>query len=207
MVQLHASRHGQAGVRPTEDIDILADSRQRPKSLTEVIAQRLIKLGYQAGVQTGLIGAPTLFSFERDGSVVDVLGPDGTKFPPKTIANNETIKVPGGTQALARTEVIELRVEGGRTGRLRCPTLPGAILLKARSITKKHRDQDRQDLVVLLSCVDDPLAVKQDLTRNERRWLRNAAGRLDIDSADLEDLIPAEQLARARATYELLTRP
>jgi hypothetical protein len=35
MVQLHAHRHGRAGARPTEDIDILANSRERPRSFTE----------------------------------------------------------------------------------------------------------------------------------------------------------------------------
>src|SRR5690606_28758931 len=104
MVQLHALRHGQGRIRPTVDIDILADSRQRPRSLTELVAERLIRLGYEAGEPTGLIGTPTLFTFERDGARVDVLGPDGLKTPPRTIEKHETIPVPGGTQALQRTE-------------------------------------------------------------------------------------------------------
>jgi hypothetical protein len=186
MVQLHAARHGQAGVRPTEDIDILANSRERPKSLTELIAQRLIELGYEVAQQTGLIGTPTIYRFERGGEIVDVLGPDGMKgLPPKTVYNNETIQVPAGTQALTRTETVEVQVEGGRTGVLRCPTLPAAILLKARAIQSVQRDQDRQDLVVLLSCVDDPIDVKRQLKKTELGWLRKAGDRLRLDEPDL----------------------
>ncbi len=48
MVQLHAYRRGQANVRPTEDIDVLGDSRSRPVSITEVIAEKLIELGFKA---------------------------------------------------------------------------------------------------------------------------------------------------------------
>lgn len=65
MVQLHAYRHGQAGVRATVDIDILADSRQQPRSLTEVVAQRLLELKFEVAQQTGLIGPPTVYRFER----------------------------------------------------------------------------------------------------------------------------------------------
>jgi hypothetical protein len=155
--------------------------------------------------QTGLIGPPTIYRFERDGEVVDVLGPDGLKrLPPKTLGNNETIQVPAGTRALARTQAIEVEVAGGRTGVLRCPTLGAAILLKARAIRNRRRDQDRQDLIVLLSCVEDPIAVRQQLRKRERGWLRAAAGQLCIDDAALADLFGGEQLASARAAYALL---
>jgi len=205
MVQLHAYRYGQAGVRATTDIDILANSRARPRSLTEVIAERLLVLGYQVAQQTGLIGPPTIYRFEREGEIVDVLGPDGMKgLPPKTLGNNETFQVPGGTQALARTETVEVRVQRGRTGVLRCASLPAALLLKARATQSAGRGQDRADLVVLLSCVDDPFALKQQFRKTELAWLRNAAN-LRIDNSDLADLLPAEQLARARAAYALLT--
>jgi hypothetical protein len=206
MVQLHAYRHGQAGVRATVDIDILADSRQQPRSLTEVVAQRLLELKFEVAQHTGLVGPPTVHRFERGGEVVDVLGPDGMKGqPPRTVANNETIQVPAGTQALARTERVQVRVLGGRVGVLRCPSLTAALLLKSRAIRIVHRDQDRQDLVVLLSCVDDPFDVKQQLTKKQLDWLQKAAVRLRIEEPDLSDLFAREQLARARAAYRLLT--
>lgn len=124
---------------------------------------------------------------------------------PRTVANNETIQVPAGTQALARTERVQVRILGGRAGVLRCPSLTAALLLKSRAIRLVHRDQDRQDLVVLLSCVDDPFGVKQQLTKKQLDWLQKAAVRLRIEEPDLSDLFAREQLARARAAYRLLT--
>ena len=206
MVQLHAYRYGQSGMRATTDIDILANSREHPRSVTEVIAERLLELGYGVADHTGLVGPPTVYSFERQGEVVDVLGPDGMKnLPPRTLDNNETIQVPAGTQALDRTETVEVRVRGGRTGFLLCPSLAAALLLKARVATSAGRGQDRGDLVLLLSCVEDPIALKQQLRKKELNWLRQASGGLRIDDGDLLDLVTAEQLARARATYALLS--
>lgn len=207
MVQLHASRYEQAGSRPTEDIDILANSRQRPQSMTELIAERLVELGYEVAKRTGGITTPTtVFRFECDGEVVDVLAPDGLgDVPPRTLGTGETLQIPGGTQALHRTETVMVEVEGGRSGAMRCPSLSAALLLKARSIQTAHRDQDRQDLVVLLSCVDDPIAVRGQLKPSELRWLRRAAKRLRIDAPDLSDIFSGEQLARARAAYKLLS--
>jgi hypothetical protein len=203
MVQLHAYRYGQSGVRATTDIDILANSREQPRSLTEVIAERLLVLGYEAAHHTGLMGPPTLYRFEREREVVDVLGPDGLKgMPPKTIGKNETFQVPAGTQALARTETVEVQVQGGRVGVLRCPSLPAALLLKIRATN--GRDQDRTDLVALLGCVDDPITLRQHFSKRELGWLRNAKN-LRIGDSDLADLFPAAQLTRARAAYTLLT--
>jgi hypothetical protein len=36
MVQLHATRHGVGGIRPTVDIDVLADIRQRPSAIERI---------------------------------------------------------------------------------------------------------------------------------------------------------------------------
>ncbi|MGA8718348.1 MAG: hypothetical protein WB557_10105 [Solirubrobacteraceae bacterium] len=117
MVQLHAYRYEQRGVRPTQDVDVLADSRMRPRSLTEVIAERLLDLGYEVAQPASAIDPPTICRFEREGATIDVLGPDGMKgTPPKTVGGFQTIQVPGGTQALARTESVEIRVGDGPPG-------------------------------------------------------------------------------------------
>jgi hypothetical protein len=36
MVQLHATRYGVGGIRPTVDIDVLADIRQRPSAIERI---------------------------------------------------------------------------------------------------------------------------------------------------------------------------
>lgn len=135
MVQLHVERYGARGMRPTDDLDILADSRRRP-SATERISEHLAQRGFELAAPTGLT-RDTAYRFTRGDLIVDVLGPDGVGGrPPRTIGNLETIQIEGGTQALARTEVVRVRLEGTEA-EVRCPSLLGAILLKARSATKR----------------------------------------------------------------------
>lgn len=180
----------------------------RPRSLTEVIAERLLDLGYEVAQPASAIDPPTICRFEREGETIDVLGPDGMKgTPPKTVGGFQTIQVPGGTQALARTESVEIRVGDGRTGFVRCPNLAAALLLKVRvlRIGNGMRDQDRGDLVLLLACAEDPILIREHMTNTERGWLRKGAKRLRIDEDDLADLFSSDQLARARAAFSLIT--
>jgi hypothetical protein len=203
MVQLHVERYGARGVRPTDDLDILANSRRRP-SVTELISQRLAQLGFELAAPTGLTH-DTAYRFTRGDLIVDVLGPDGVgRRPPRTIGNLETIQIEGGTQALARTEVVRVRLEGTEA-EVRCPSLLGALLLKARSATKKDREQDREDLLRLLICVQDPQTMRDDLRETERRWLLRADRTLAFDDPDLTTLFAEEEIRLARAAWQLLT--
>ncbi len=61
MVQLRADRYDGVGARPTNDIDILANSRTRP-SCTERISEKLRQLDYQLAAPAGI---------DRDTAVVD----------------------------------------------------------------------------------------------------------------------------------------
>jgi hypothetical protein len=207
MVQLHATRHGAPSIRPTVDIDILANSRRRP-SATELIAQKLQELGFEVDQQALLVAPPTAFRFEHDGAVVDVLAPEGTgtRTPPRTIGGYRTVSISGGSQALARTERVRARLGGGQEVEVRTPSLLGAILLKARAIRSDHRDQDREDLALRLSCVDDPIGLSAQLKPTERRWLGDVAGHLRLDDADLGARLPRARLDQARASFRLLTR-
>lgn len=202
MVQLHAARYGVAGARVTVDIDVLADSRERP-SATERIARKLVDLGFE--ITERLVEPAVAFRFEREGTVVDLLAPEktGARNPPKTIGNFHAVQIPGGTQALARTETVLVEIDG-HVSKVCCPTLLGAILLKARAIRSAQREQDREDLVVLLSCVEDPAELRSELRGRERQWLWKAAETLAIDRADLSDRFDAGQLALARAALRLL---
>jgi nucleotidyltransferase AbiEii toxin of type IV toxin-antitoxin system len=206
MVQLLAVRYGVPSSRLTIDIDILADSRRRPSS-TERIGTTLTRLGFEVVEQARLRDPETAFRFERAGTIVDLIAPEktGRRTTPKTVGNFQTIEVPGGTQALARTEALLVRLDDTKST-VRTPTLLGAILLKARAIRSGHRDQDRDDLVVLLACVEDPIALREDLERTERGWLRSAEEALTLDGPDLPSRFGTDQLDRARAAYRLLTR-
>lgn len=58
MVQLHVARYGAGGVRPTDHLDILANSRKRP-SFTERISERLAQLGFELATPVGLSATPS----------------------------------------------------------------------------------------------------------------------------------------------------
>jgi hypothetical protein len=201
MVQLHVTRYGDGTVRPTDDVDVLADSRKRPTA-TERVAELLDALEFKLASPTGT-ELDTAYRFVRGSEVVDVLGPDGTKRPPRTLGRFETIQVRGGTQALKRSETVVVAL-GDDEVDVRCPDLLGAILLKARVIMSPERDQDREDLIRLLLCVEDPRAMAGQTTKTECTWLRRAGGRLALTDQDLRATFSGEQLATARVTYELL---
>ena len=151
MVQLHAMEHGVVDVRLTRDIDMLGQAR--PQGALPAIDAAPRSDGFD-------LQDPDLdgygYRYERDGVVVDVLAPDALKPPPILAGGVTAVSVPGGTQALGRSEAVIVRV-GERSFQLRRPTLLGAILIKARSLTV-HVDppSQREDLLRLLSLVDDP---------------------------------------------------
>lgn len=206
MVQLHAVEHN-SDSRLTSDIDVLGDSRKRP-SMTQKLARILKDRG-------GAIAMPPRsnkdlgYKFEIDGEIVEVLGSEGVTANPKTIGSSTTFQVPGGTQALRRTEVVQVSLDGQATVALRRPNLLGAILIKARVVAKKRREKfesDRQDVILLLSLVEDPraLATEGALRRTERKWLRDVEKKLDFSSPVVRSLFPPETLDRAESAYRLL---
>jgi hypothetical protein len=111
MVQLHALEHGVTDVRPTGDIDVLGQAR--PQSALRSIDTALRDEGFE------LVG-PDLdgyaHRYERDGLIVDVLAPDGIKPPPDLGTGFKAIGVPGGSQALARSETVTVTVSGRSFG-------------------------------------------------------------------------------------------
>jgi hypothetical protein len=205
MVQLYAFEHGDDS-RPTTDIDVLGDSRRRP-AMTQQIAKAIVERGGEIALpprSEGDLG----YRFEIDGEVVEVLGSEGVKVNPKTIGKFVTFQVPGGTQALQRTEIVLASLEGGPSVQLRRPDLLGAILIKARAVAAKRQklDSDRQDLIRLLSFVEDPraLATESGLRGTERKWLKSIEKPLAFDDSGLTRLFPAEVLVRVRQAFALL---
>lgn len=203
MVQLLTVRYGQGGVRPTNDVDILADTRTRPSASVR-IAQKLAAMGFEAA-EPGGRNRKTAYRFTRGDETVDVLGSDGLGTPARTLDNQETVEVSGGTQALRRSETIIVELDGEQTT-LRCPSLFGAIVLKSRAIMSPLRDQDREDLVRLLLCADDFQSMRTEMTNGDRRSLVAAGAKLNFEDRGLADLFSPEQIAQARAAYRLLTQ-
>lgn len=206
MVQLHGFEHDD-DPRPTADIDVLGGARKPPR-MTEEMAALLVERG--AEVATPPRSNPELgYRFEFEGATIELLGPDGLRRNPKTTAGLRTFQAAGGTQALRRTEVVLVSLDGAEPVAVRRPNLLGAILIKARVVTKKREEKylsDRQDLIRLLSYVDDPRGLAADFGRGERGWLRDAEGAIDIDDVALSDLFPEQTLTRARQALRLLVQ-
>jgi hypothetical protein len=110
----------------------------------------------------------------------------------------------GGSQALARTETVKAEINGVVV-RVRRPTLLGALLIKARSILV-HADPDAQraDLVLLLSLIEDPSAMAEQLKGRERSWPRKCDTQLGLDDPILMAPFPRAWVQRARLAYRLL---
>ena len=208
MVQLHGFEHDD-DPRPTADIDVLGGAR-RPPRMTEQIAELLVERG--AEIATPPRSNPDLgYRFEIEGETIELLGPDGLRCDPKTIAGLRTFQAAGGSQALRRTEIVLVSIDGAESVAVRRPSLLGAILIKARVVAKRRKGKyasDRQDLVRLLGYVDDPrgLADEEKLKSSEKRWLRDADTAIDFDDAALSVLFPEEALVRARQTVRLLAQ-
>lgn len=122
MVQLHAAERGLTVPRTSFDADALADARDRKG--TRRVSHALTALNFT-------LDRPTAFGlghvFRRGNVEIDVLAPDGlnTKERRITVPPAYTVQVPGGTQALRRSEFISVRL-GRRRGRLPRPDLLGA---------------------------------------------------------------------------------
>ena len=105
---------------------------------------------------------------------IDLLAPDGlgNRANLITIAPARTVQVPGGTQALRRTQLFDIQA-GLAEGSLPAPNLAGAILIKARAVEVDDLPNEQlKDLAFLLSIAPDPVAMREELTGNERKWLR-----------------------------------
>lgn len=168
MVQLHAAERGLTVPRTSFDADALADARDRKG--TRRVSHALTAMNFT-------LDPPTAFGlghvFRRGNVEIDVLAPDGlnTKERRITVPPAYTVQVPGGTQALRRSEFISVRL-GRHRGRLPRPDLLGAILVKARAVDVDDvPDNQRVDLALLLSLVDDADALGAQLRGRERSWL------------------------------------
>jgi hypothetical protein len=206
MVQLHAFEHGDEP-RPTADIDLLGGAK-RPPRMTEAMASLLVERG--AEVAEPPRSNPSLgYRFEFEGDTVEILGPDGLRSDPKTIGGLTTFQAAGGSQALRRAEAVLVSLDGAEPVAVRRPNLLGAILIKTRVVVKKREEKyasDQQDLIRLLSYVDDPRTLRADLSRKEPGWLRDAEASVGFEDPALAALLPVGVLERARQTFELLAQ-
>ena len=181
MVALHAAEHSRTPPRSSEDADVLVDARiLKPKP--HHIARALLDRGFDPEITSAQIA----HRFVCGRVSIDVLAPDGLDDASKalrTVPPNVTVQVPGGSQALQRTERKQVRV-GTTEGFVPRPNLLGAILVKARAVTVDERpDAQRLDLAFLCSLVEDPRTLRAEMTSKESSWLRARAEMADGTAA------------------------
>lgn len=120
-----------------------------------------------------------------------------------TTPPGRTLQVPGGTQALERTELVPVEF-GDRRGLVPRPSLLGAIVGKAVAVgVDDVPDAQRLDLALLLTLVEDPIAMAEQLTRKDRQRLRSRSEMADPDERSWSGL-SRDAADRGRAAYRLL---
>lgn len=203
MVMLHASERGTAPLRVSRDLDVLVNSRVATGAVREFVVL-LEKRGF------GLAGTSPngiAHRYTRGAASIDVLAPEGMgeRADLVTTPPGRTIQVPGGTQALARTELIPVS-HGGTEGFVPRPSLLGAIVVKAAAIAVDDTPRaQEQDLALLLSMVADPGVLAAETNRKDRQRLR----RVGLDSAahPVWRALEPDAADRARLAYLALANP
>jgi hypothetical protein len=203
MVFLHGLEHGVSPPRMSTDLDLLVNARIVPGAVAAFV-ETLEGLRFE---QDGISPDGIAHRYRRGGVYVDVLAPDGLgdRVDLTTTPPGRTLQVPGGTQALERTELLPVATATS-TGQVPRPNLLGAIVGKALAVgVDDLPDAQRSDFVFLLSLVDDPFTMAEQLTKTDRRRLRKRGELLDQGHRVWRQLEP-EDRDRAQATLRILTR-
>lgn len=169
MVMLHAWERGVPPTRTSRDIDVLVNIKTFAGG-TQQFARLLLDAGFELAVVT-FDGRG--HRFVRGDVNIDVLAADnlGDRADLTTVRPARTVEVPGGSQALRRTALIDVRLDG-QSWALPRPSLLGAILLKARAVdVDPDAERHLADLAFLLTLVEDPFELVAELTAKEQRHL------------------------------------
>lgn len=212
MVLLHALEHGQVPPHVSQDGDVLADIRATPTALKVVVAA-LMGYGFALdGVSPdGIAHRYTKPAGASDLPLrmvaVDVLAPDGVgpRADLTTTRPGRTVQVPGGTQALRRTELVTV-IHEGRSAAVPRPTMLGALICKAAACGLPDPSRHLRDLALLFALVDDPFASREELTTKDCRRLASAVA-LSDDAHRAWLLVPAEIRRHGQAAYAIMTEP
>src|SRR5712691_9914775 len=127
MVALHGMERDRMPPRRSQDADLLANVRAI-QDATRRLSQALVQRGFE-------MDPPNLdglsHRFRSDRVSIDLLAPDGLgqRADLRTIPPAHTLEVPGGTQALNRSELVDITI-ATRAGLVPRPNLLGAIVLK-----------------------------------------------------------------------------
>ena len=201
MVFLHAMEHEVIPPRVSTDLDVLVNAR-----VVTAAVRRFVRAIETRGFELeGASPQGVAHRYRRGRVSLDVLAPDGlgprtdlTTTPP-----GHTVQVPGGTQALTRTQLLPVSV-GSSRGLVPRPSLLGAVIIKAAAAdVDDQTDVQLGDLALLLSLLEQPMTLRSDLTSKDRRRIRARAELLDAGHRAWSSLRDSEA-DRGRAALRLL---
>ncbi|MGY1719074.1 hypothetical protein ACI799_02265 [Blastococcus sp. SYSU DS0753] len=215
MVQLHGAVAGLPVVRPTNDVDVLLHvetGQGRPAQ----VAHSLEELGYRLAPSIDpRVG--TAHRFVRDGAIIDLVTSGSSRSivdvvaadhaPPRSLERfrgYDLVRVAGGTQALRRTVLAELRITGVTATTISVPDAFGALILKAAAHLTDTRDRDRHlaDAAVLLACVD-PFQ-ERSASGSDRKRLLHLQRHLADPTAAPWLLLPEDARRNGQVALDLL---
>lgn len=204
LVHLPCAERGLTPARPTNDVDTVVDIRASPDML-ETFTRALTDIGFIPDTS----GDGIQHRWNRDLAQFDVLIPEGVGERAASrvgVGGAPTISAPGTTQALARTDVVEVMV-GSKTGAVPRPTLVGALVAKAAARTEIVADRARSrhctDFVVLANLIAASDFRDVDLNAKDRRRLRNMVVRCRADDSAMAVENAEEALGRLERAAKL----
>ena len=173
MVQLHCVERGVRPTRPTTDADALQDVQGRPEILLSFTTGRQ-ETGFESAGESpeGHQHRWIMGDAQIDVLIPSTVGERAAKR--KGATGGTTLETPAGKQALARSEVVEVEVDG-RVGYLRRPNLIGALVSKAAAHTifvDPDKGRHRSDFAMLASLVTAGDLRAAQLKKRDKKYLR-----------------------------------
>ena len=203
MVHLHALEHAATPPRLSTDLDIVVNARV----VSGAVAHFVAAIEERGFTHDGMSPEGLVHRYRRGEVSIDVLAPDGlgARADLTTTRPGRTLEVPGGTQALLRTELLPVSTQSN-SGLVPRPSLLGAIVLKALAVgVDDAPNAQRLDLAFLLSLVEDPIALADQVEAKDRQRLLERNELLDANHLTWREL-PRDAGDRARAALAILTR-
>lgn len=205
LVHLHCAERGRYPDRATNDADTVIDVRADPTML-HTFTRALADLGFRSA---GVSAEGLQHRWLRDAASLDVLLPEGIGERARArpgATGSPTLPTQGGTQALARTEVVAVTVDG-RQGHVLRPNLVGALVGKAAAhgnVDDRDPRRHRRDFLILTALITAADFRNEPLTAKDRQRLRRMLTAIDKDiELTLELSGPADALTRLRMAADL----
>lgn len=206
MVLLHGLEYDRYPPAISEDADAVANVRAKPRAIATLVGE-LKARGFEVdGMSPNSIAHRYIKDAKPLPLKIDILAPEG--LDPRTDLTStrpgRTVQVPGGTQALARTERVAVRV-AGTVGVVPRPSLLGAVVLKAAATAIPVTDaaKHHRDLAFLCSLIADPRGMRETMTKKDVKRLK-FAGRLRDRTHAAWALIDEPYRSDGYAAYQII---